>query len=318
MGKLIVNMNKLVDYNNVSNCEGDETFEIFQYYHESVDSHSKIEKLIDDVIKTVAQNNFVRDYRFVTLTDKRGENFRQNYTLNKLIESTLAHNTLNTNRKSHVASLDYISDNEPSRLFRGATLGAFETIKNCSMYCTPNIRTEENPAISPSIFSNSKPNTIINIDVSCKSVLLSFSVLNDNGSIERIYDHNHTTTNDSLLSIYEAWSTMPFDKKKHIFNLTFADQDSLINQDFILNIGQILKDSSKKKAVISVSQQHYINNYILGYLAYVKDVILSIISNADDTNINIGYAISIEKIMLENLIGTKKDFQEVIYASGLI
>lgn len=54
------------------------------------------------------------------------------------------------------------------------------------------------------------------------------------------------------------------------------------------------------------------------YLADVKDAISSIISNADDTNVNIGYAVSIEKIMLENIIGTKKDLQEAIYASGLI
>ncbi|GAA5807753.1 hypothetical protein MFLAVUS_001130 [Mucor flavus] len=306
MGKLIVSMNNLAEYTNGSI----ETFEIFQNYDDSVESRIKTEKLIDDVLKTMAQNNFVRNYRFVTLTDKRGENFGKNYALNNLIESTLARNTLTTDRKSHVASLDYISDNEPSRLFRGAALGAFETIKNCSMHCTPNIRREEKPVISLS--------TIINIDISRKSTLLSFSVLNDNGDIESIYDHNHIETNNSLLSICETWITMPFDKKEHIFNLTFTDQEPLRGEEFILNIEQILKDSSKKKMVISVSQQRYIKNYVLEYLVYVKDAILSIISNADDKNVNIGYAVSIEKIMLENIIGTKKDLQEVMYASGLI
>ncbi|GAA5795611.1 hypothetical protein HPULCUR_000972 [Helicostylum pulchrum] len=299
-GKLIAGMNNLVEYTN-GNIE---TFD------DSVDSRIKTEKLIDDALKTVAQNNFIRDYRFVTLTDKRGENFKQNYTLNNLIESTLAHNTLTENRKYHVASLDYISDNEPSRLFSGAALGAFETIKNCSMHCMPNISKEEKPVFSPSI--------IINIDILSKSTLLSFSVLNDNGYIESIYDHNHIETNNSLLSICKTWNAKPFDEKEHIFTSTFTDQDPLKNQEFILNIEQILRDSSKKKTVISVLQQRYIKNYILAYLAHVKDVILTIISNADDKNVNIGYAVSIEKIMLENLIGTKKDLQEAIYASGLI
>lgn len=144
---------------------------MFQNYDDSVESRIKTEKLIDDVLKTMAQNNFVRKYRFVTLMDKRGENFGKNYALNNLVESTLARNTLTAERKSHVASLDYISDNEPSRLFRGAALGAFETIKNCSMHCTPNIRREEKTVISLS--------TIINIGKKIYFFFYFIFLLND-------------------------------------------------------------------------------------------------------------------------------------------
>ncbi|KAI8079242.1 hypothetical protein BDF21DRAFT_37906 [Thamnidium elegans] len=76
-----------------------------------------------------------------------------------------------------------------------------------------------------------------------------------------------------------------------------------------------------KKELVSIKQRKYIKAFLLMYVIYIKEVIMKRLSNDssfDNVNMKIGYAVSIEKILLDNLVGTKEDFRELIYRSGLI
>lgn len=55
------------------------------------------------------------------------------------------------------------------------------------------------------------------------------------------------------------------------------------------------------------------------YLAYLKNVVLKENPDFDEeAELNIGYVVSIEKMLLDNAIGTKSDFEEIVSASGII
>lgn len=55
-------------------------------------------------------------------------------------------------------------------------------------------------------------------------------------------------------------------------------------------------------------------------MVYIKESIssnLPVRLTAGNDNINIGYVVSIEMILLDNIIGTKDDLRDIIYTSGL-
>jgi hypothetical protein len=57
------------------------------------------------------------------------------------------------------------------------------------------------------------------------------------------------------------------------------------------------------------------------YLIYLNELIsnkLLTSLQSNDPNIKIGYCITIEKILLDNVIGTKDDFKELVYENGIV
>ncbi|GAA5800429.1 hypothetical protein HPULCUR_005859 [Helicostylum pulchrum] len=80
------------------------------------------------------------------------------------------------------------------------------------------------------------------------------------------------------------------------------------------------KDSDAKDLLVSVQQQMYIKAFMLLYVTYIKCIISSKLSGIIDPNksIKIGYAVTIEKLVLSRLFDTEEGLKEVIYASGLI
>lgn len=77
---------------------------------------------------------------------------------------------------------------------------------------------------------------------------------------------------------------------------------------------------SFEKNSTCVQQPKYIKTFLMMYLAYLNRVIFNRLPdhlNAS-SNRNIGYVFSIEKMLLDNVIGSKKSFKELIFASEMI
>lgn len=79
-------------------------------------------------------------------------------------------------------------------------------------------------------------------------------------------------------------------------------------------------DNHSKDLLVSTQQSVYIKAFIFIYMIYLKDIVSSKLLNVTGHNVDmkIGYSITIENMLLINLFGTKEDFEDVIYASGLL
>ncbi|GAA5801854.1 hypothetical protein HPULCUR_007309 [Helicostylum pulchrum] len=99
------------------------------------------------------------------------------------------------------------------------------------------------------------------------------------------------------------------------------DEDQII-EDIIKEINPILsKDLSNREILVSTNKSKYIKAFILMYMIYIKEDILNKLPDQlifDHIDTKVGYAISIEAILLNNTIGTKDNLRDITFASGLI
>lgn len=101
----------------------------------------------------------------------------------------------------------------------------------------------------------------------------------------------------------------------------FTKNDISGRRQFMVEIESILSCCFNAKSVIISTQLEYIKKYILLYLIYIKGILSvdwprDLVSYSKD--LKVGYTISIEKIILDNLIGTIEDFEALIYSSELV
>lgn len=71
--------------------------------------------------------------------------------------------------------------------------------------------------------------------------------------------------------------------------------------------------------LVSIKQRKYIEAFMSMYMVYLKEILSRKLPvHLKYEGMKIGYAVSIEKMILDNVIGTKKDFENIIFASGLV
>ncbi|GAA5809941.1 hypothetical protein MFLAVUS_003356 [Mucor flavus] len=149
-------------------------------------------------------------------------------------------------------------------------------------------------------------------DISLKSTLLSCALLDDHGLVEEVFDHSYFT---------QVWMFIQFAESYLLGNNFCADKNATVKENIISEIETILNvDYSSGAVLISTQQQVYLKAFFLMYMVYIKESIssnLPVRLTAGNDNINIGYVVSIEMILLDNIIGTKDDLRDIIYTSGL-
>lgn len=81
------------------------------------------------------------------------------------------------------------------------------------------------------------------------------------------------------------------------------------------------KSSFENEPLVSTRQQKYIKQFILMYLLYINQIISSKLSTGLNfiatMDTKIGYIVSIEKMLLDRIIGTKAESKRLILTSGL-
>ncbi|KAG2235805.1 hypothetical protein INT48_001031 [Thamnidium elegans] len=216
-------------------------------------------------------------------------------------------------------------------IISGAGFGVLEATKSSNINSKPRILNTDFLDDSLSMFLNSRANAIINIDISLKSTTLSLSLLNDEGLVEDIFDHNHFTNEKYLPSLGSFYQV------SHITTLVVKEQFISFADMYLVNIINNLADDeddhysiydieeilgnclSSNEDLVSTEQKVYIKAFLLMYMTYIKEIILSKLRdhlNCDD--MNIGYAISIEKFLLDGVVETINDFRKIVHTSGLV
>ncbi|GAA5799294.1 hypothetical protein HPULCUR_004705 [Helicostylum pulchrum] len=194
-------------------------------------------------------------------------------------------------------------------------------------YSQDNLEGSEKPSdvYLSSAYPEIKLNAIINIDISLKSTIVSFLELDENGDIRNVFDDKFFDIDKQALSLdrfldISNITTLKltkdgFDSIEEIFPhyLEYFKIKTILSTDFFFE-----QDSDcTRQQNHNTQQQKHIRVFLVVYLAYLKDVILK--KNLEfETELEIGYVVSIERMLLDNAIGTKSDFEEIVSASGIV
>ncbi|KAI9259714.1 hypothetical protein EDC94DRAFT_611868 [Helicostylum pulchrum] len=325
----------------------------------------EIGKTLLDNLKCLLSSNFLKEYGIVILQDYYTSEVEFDPSLVEWLKYTLEYNRRFLNL---ITTMKKVNMNTKvvrrKNILQGAGLGVLETIQNADMYIKPRMLSKGYSSGSSSLFLNSRPNVIININISLKSTLLSYSLLDENGLIKETIGHSSFTIDKCLPSLQSFFKvsnrTTIYTKKRFII---FAEKYLMdhynhlnIDKDFMLEIEAILNNTVSsgkrrshiktsllkykayvKKSIfhtndtyeessvedpVSTEQKKYIKAFVLMYMIYIKHLISNRFptnSHTEKSDIKIGYMVSIEKMLLDHVIGTnKRDFQGLVLESGLV
>ncbi|KAG2231931.1 hypothetical protein INT48_001445 [Thamnidium elegans] len=313
-----------------------------------IDICTAISKKICEKIRKMVPYSFPKEYEILIINDLYSSERRRDFCFNMWMTHVINFIRYSLNIKTSVKINAIVETAEKLDIIHGAFTVTIDTIKNSVLKSKPRIIPTEDTRTSTSVFLNSRPEAIINIDISLESTLLSYSILGDNGLIETIFDNSHFTVDNNCLhslgTFYEVSSETTLNVVEGF--ITFAEEhlmDDLnhyhTDEDYMSRIEAILNGKSYiDKEVCSNKREMYIKKTIQRYRDYAKEFITgrnllvkkelvsikqrkyikAFLLIFDNVNMKIGYAVSIEKILLDNLVGTKEDFRELIYRSGLI
>ncbi|KAG2237166.1 hypothetical protein INT48_004668 [Thamnidium elegans] len=256
---------------------------------------AKIGESMFNNVKDLLLNDFVKEYNIMTYYDEYSSEMYPDDNILNWSQYMLEYNRISFNAKNVTHKGDWFRRSEYQDIAIGALRYVLDVIRNSDINSKPRILPVQNRISSSSIFLNSKPEAMMNIDITAKSTSLSFSLLDENGFVKEIWDHDYFLTDKTLRSLDSF--------------LSFLEITTLH-----------VKYSHAEDLLVSTQQQIYIKTFTLLYMTYIKYIIAGKLSTIVDPNMNIqiGYAVSIEKVVLSRLFGTEEGLKDVIYASGLI
>ncbi|GAA5817549.1 hypothetical protein MFLAVUS_011097 [Mucor flavus] len=271
---------------------------------------SKISETILNDIKHVFLGSITNKYRVVMINDEHSSNTLSDKNLLNWSRYILAYSEISTRNKNAINAVSWFTENEKE----GSCLYGYNAIQKADIYSKPRIISTQDPTTSSSIFIKSKPDAIMNIDISLESTLLSFSLLDENGFIKEIWDHDYFVTNTRFIMFAQEY--LMGDS-----NIFAGGKDTVLSNDIMVGLQAILNvESRAKDSLISTERQVYIKAFVLIYMIHIKNIVSSKLAVILGRNIDIriGYAITIEKMLLNGLFGTEEDLKDIIYTSGLL
>ncbi|KAI8094001.1 hypothetical protein BDF21DRAFT_86107 [Thamnidium elegans] len=288
---------------------------------------NEISKHLPDNLKQLLSSNLVKEYSILKFTDKYTSEIELDEGLLQWSRFMFEYNRISISSSYIVPkSFSYKSIGGQGIVF-GASQYSINAIQNSNIYGKPRIHS----AILSSIFLNSKPDAIVNIDILLESTVLSFSFLDENGLVKEIWNHDYFVPDISLRSLgsFFTFSEAVILNVKNSF-ITFVeeyltDESNIsfvvLNKDTLIEIENILNvESNNKDIMVSIQQQVYIKAFVLIYIIYINVIIsrktLKIAGGND--NIKTGYAITVEKMLLQKLLVTEDELRDMIYASNLV
>ncbi|GAA5798352.1 hypothetical protein HPULCUR_003754 [Helicostylum pulchrum] len=157
-----------------------------------IDICTEISKHLPNNLKLLLPNNLVKEYSLLNLTFWSEYLFEYNriyFGSNYIIPKCLS-----------------ITDFEHSNVLEGAVRYLFDALRNSDLYSKPRILSTKQLATSSSIFLKSKPDAIMNIDISFESTTLSYSFLDENGLVKEICNHNYFVPDTRLRALGSFFS----------------------------------------------------------------------------------------------------------------
>ncbi|KAI8047255.1 hypothetical protein BDF21DRAFT_210438 [Thamnidium elegans] len=192
---------------------------------------AEISKRLPNNLEQLLPNSLVKEYSILKFTDKYTSKIELDEGLLNWSRILFEYNRISV-RSSYIvpeSPLNKYIENQD--IIRGAFRYSVNAIQNSSIYSKPRIISTEHSTISSSIFLNSKPDAIMNIDILLGSTVLSFSLLDENGLIKEIWNHDYFVPDMSLRSLGSFF--------------TFSEVVTLnVNNSFITFVEEYLTDES--------------------------------------------------------------------------
>ncbi|GAA5808555.1 hypothetical protein MFLAVUS_001946 [Mucor flavus] len=308
-----------------------------------IDICAEISKNLPNNLKLLLPNDLVKEYSLFRVTIEYPD-INLDEGLFHWSEYMLDYNRIAFGSNCIIPKRSWNTDFGYQGVLKGAVRYMFDALQNSDVYSKPRILSTEHSATSSSIFLKSKPDAILNIDISLESTMLSYSLLDENGLVKNFWDRAyfvHDIPLRSLGSFFSFSEVTALNVKSSFINIIDINkkkENGVIR--FIKSVKEHLKDklnissrklneeiknilnfeSRNKDLSVSTQQQVYIRGFVLIYMIYINNIISRKLSEitASNINIKIGYAITIDNMLLKRLIGTEDDLRDIIYASNLL
>ncbi|KAG2235836.1 hypothetical protein INT48_003948 [Thamnidium elegans] len=293
---------------------------------------NEISKHLPNNLKQLLPNDLVKEYSILKFTDKYTSKIKLDEGLLQWSRFMFEYNRISVSSSYIVPEYIFVKCITSLSIIRGTFKYLITTIQNYNIYGKPRILSTDHSAISSSIFLDSKPDAIMNIDILLDSTVLSFSFLDENGLVKEIWDHDYFVPDIGLRSLgsFFTFSEVATLNIKNSF-ITFVEEylkdesnvsSVVLNKDMLIYIENILNVESHndKDLLVSTQQQVYIKVFVLIYMIYINVIVsrkTPKITGGND-NIKTGYAITIEKTLLQRLLVTEDELRDIIYASNLV
>ncbi|KAG2232454.1 hypothetical protein INT48_005171 [Thamnidium elegans] len=226
---------------------------------------AEISKHFPNNLKQLLSNNIAKEYSILKVNDEYTSEIELDQGLLQWSRFLFEYNRISVSSSYIVPKSLLYKYIDSQDIMRGTFRYSINAIQNSNIYSKPRILSTEHSATSSSIFHNSKPDAIMNIDILLESTILSFSLLDENGLVKGIWDHDYFVPDIGLLSLGSFF--------------TFSE-------------------------VVTLN---------------VKNSFSSVNTTAGgNVNIKIGYAITVEKMLLQRLLVTEDELRDMIYASSLV
>ncbi|KAI8058903.1 hypothetical protein BDF21DRAFT_403529 [Thamnidium elegans] len=295
---------------------------------------AEISKHFPNNLKQLLSNNIAKEYSILKVNDEYTSEIELDQGLLQWSRFLFEYNRISVSSSYIVPKSLLYKYIDSQDIMRGTFRYSINAIQNSNIYSKPRILSTEHSATSSSIFHNSKPDAIMNIDILLESTILSFSLLDENGLVKGIWDHDYFVPDIgiSLLSLgsFFTFSEVVTLNVKNSF-ITFVGEyltdrsnisSIVLNKDMLIEIENILNVESHndKDFLVSTQQQVYIKAFVLIYMIYINVIVSRKVPKITGGNVNIkiGYAITVEKMLLQRLLVTEDELRYMIYASSLV
>ncbi|KAG2235812.1 hypothetical protein INT48_003924 [Thamnidium elegans] len=291
----------------------------------------EISKHLPNNLKQLLPNNLVKEYSILKFTDEYTSKIELDEGLLQWSRFMFEYNRISFDSSYIVPKNPLVKYIDRQNVIRGASQCSINAIQNSNIYSKPRILSTEHSAISSSIFLNSKPDAIMNIDILLETTVLSLSLLNENGLVKEIRNHDYFVPDIGLRSLgsFFTFSEVVTLNVRNSF-ITFAEEylmdeskipSGVLNKHMLIEIENILSaESHNKDIMVPTQQQVYIKAFVFIYMIYINVIVsrktLKITGGND--NKKIGYAITVEKMLLQRLLVTEDELRDIIYASNLV
>ncbi|KAI8067200.1 hypothetical protein BDF21DRAFT_496137 [Thamnidium elegans] len=294
---------------------------------------AEISKHLPRNLEQLLPNNLVKEYSIVKFTDEYTSEIKLYEGLLQWSRFMFEYNRISFDSNFIVPKNPLYKSINSNSILRGTSRYLISAIQNSNIYGKPRILSTEHSAISSSIFLSSKPDAIMNIDILLDSTVLSFSLLDENGLVKKVWNHDYFVPDIGIslrsLGSFFIFSEVATLNVKNSF-ITFVEEYLMggsdvyyivLNKNMLIEMENILRvESHNKDIMVSIQQQVYIKAFVLIYMIYINVIVsrktLKITGDNDD--IKTGYAITIEKTLLQKLLVTEDDLRYMIYASNLV
>ncbi|KAG2237963.1 hypothetical protein INT48_002524 [Thamnidium elegans] len=279
----------------------DKDQEVFMKSFCLFDIFTELGKIKSNIIKDLVLSNTVKEYNMLLFCDMYSSGKYRNENLFKwlkylLIEDFCYGTTMGKNIRDKNIEETYA---RYSDVLMGARRYGFDAIMNSDLNCKSRIISVKKSTAS-SVFPNSKFDAVMNIDISWESTLLSFSILDENGFIEKFWNHDYFVTDSRFITFAKEYLA--------------GDNGAVLNKDVMTEIQSILNVENNTKSLLLTLNQ-VVTEFNLDEDQYqeaiiIRDKIIRIPNIYNSLCLNLWTNIIEDKSLIQ-LCDTHKEYSDI-------